>query len=627
MMAASFASALALTASFDPADNKLRLRSPSRLDSETYAQVKAAGFRWAPKQELFVAPMWTPERADLLIELCGEIGDEDTSLVDRAEERADRFVEYGEHRAEDAMSAKANVDRIAAGKELGQPIICGHHSEKRARKDAEKIESGMRKAVKMWETSKYWEARAKGALRAAKYKELPGVRHRRIKGLEADVRRYAKAVEQAEHFTVRWSKPDLTHEQAMGIANYDGTVRTWSDLDAGTITAAEAATKCIEGHARAIANAQRWMAHLNLRLAYEKAMLGEGGGLVSDRFDIQPGGRVLCRNEWFVVRKVNRVDGRIVSVSIVHPFLKVRGIETVSDYRPPTEADAKALAKVTKLAPIVNYPGEGFREMTKAEWDRYVKAQAGCMRKSAATAEHGAYRYRLTYSAGVPRQVFITDAKVVERPAAVAVDGVPVIERRVEVSETPIRKPVELSETDKAFTNLKSALRNGVRVVSAPQLFPTPDAIAGRMVKLAEVEMYHEVLEPSAGTGSIVRALMRDGADDIVAVEVNQELAEHLRITLSRVHCVDFLSCNGELGTFDRIVMNPPFANGADIEHIKHAIGMLKPGGKLVALCPNGAKQSRVLRPLSATWEELPEGSFREQGTGVRVVLLSITAP
>jgi hypothetical protein len=47
--------------------------------------VKAAGFRWAPKQDLFVAPMWTPAREDLLIELCGEIDDEDTSLVERGD--------------------------------------------------------------------------------------------------------------------------------------------------------------------------------------------------------------------------------------------------------------------------------------------------------------------------------------------------------------------------------------------------------------------------------------------------------------------------------------------------------------------------------------------------------------
>ena len=79
-----------MTATYSPEDNKLRLYSLSRLSRELYERMKAAGFRWAPKQELFVTPMWTPDREDLLIELCGEIGDEDTSLVDRAEQRAVR---------------------------------------------------------------------------------------------------------------------------------------------------------------------------------------------------------------------------------------------------------------------------------------------------------------------------------------------------------------------------------------------------------------------------------------------------------------------------------------------------------------------------------------------------------
>jgi hypothetical protein len=45
---------------------------------------------------------WTREREDLLIELCGEIDDEDTSLVERAEERAGRFVDYKDKRISDA---------------------------------------------------------------------------------------------------------------------------------------------------------------------------------------------------------------------------------------------------------------------------------------------------------------------------------------------------------------------------------------------------------------------------------------------------------------------------------------------------------------------------------------------
>ena len=87
------------TATYSPEDNKLRLYATSRLPAEVYARVKGAGFKWAPKQQSFVAPAWAPEREDLLIELCGEIGDEDTSLVERAEERAERFEEYGHDRA------------------------------------------------------------------------------------------------------------------------------------------------------------------------------------------------------------------------------------------------------------------------------------------------------------------------------------------------------------------------------------------------------------------------------------------------------------------------------------------------------------------------------------------------
>lgn len=87
------------SATYSPEDNKLRLYASTRLDPELYARVKAAGFKWAPKQDLFVAPMWTPGREDLLMELAGDIGDEDTSLVDRAEARAERFEGYSEKRS------------------------------------------------------------------------------------------------------------------------------------------------------------------------------------------------------------------------------------------------------------------------------------------------------------------------------------------------------------------------------------------------------------------------------------------------------------------------------------------------------------------------------------------------
>ena len=90
------------------------------------------------------------------------------------------------------------------------------------------------------------------------------------------------------------------------------------------------------------------------------------------------------------------------------------------------------------------------------------------------------------------------------------------------------------------------------------------------------------------------------------------------------------MECNGDLGTFDRIVMNPPFANADDIKHIMHALKMLKPGGRLVAICANGPRQNDKLRPIvearGGIWEELPSDTFIGAGTSVRTVLLTLDA-
>ena len=210
-----------LTATYSPEDNKLRLHATSRLDQGTYNLLSDAGFKFAPKQELFVAPMWTPEREDLLLQMCGEIGDEDKSLAERAEERADRFEDYSEKREAEAVQARKVVEAITAGIPLGQPILVGHHSEARARKDAQRIEDGMRKAVNRWETARYWERRAKGAIAHAKYKERPDVRHRRIKGLESDKRKHERTLADSYRFLSMWQKDGLTLARAKAIASHD----------------------------------------------------------------------------------------------------------------------------------------------------------------------------------------------------------------------------------------------------------------------------------------------------------------------------------------------------------------------------------------------------------------------
>jgi 16S rRNA G1207 methylase RsmC len=75
----------------------------------------------------------------------------------------------------------------------------------------------------------------------------------------------------------------------------------------------------------------------------------------------------------------------------------------------------------------------------------------------------------------------------------------------------------------------------------------------------------------------------------------------------------------------DAVIMNPPFKMGRDIKHILHAFENLAPGGLLISLCYNGVKQNKQLKPLADTWEVLPAGSFKAEGTRAEIVLLTLT--
>lgn len=174
------------------------------------------------------------------------------------------------------------------------------------------------------------------------------------------------------------------------------------------------------------------------------------------------------------------------------------------------------------------------------------------------------------------------------------------------------------------FEAMKEQLKTGVRVVSAPQLFVTPRDLAQTMYEMLDLKEDDRILEPSAGTGVLIDAIRHLGVH-ITACEINNDLAQDLFKRVDIVRQCDFLEMElGEVELFDAVIMNPPFKNGEDIKHIKHALSMLKEGGQLVAICAGGPRQERELQPLCDTWERLPAGTFKQSGTGVNTVLLSL---
>lgn len=168
------------------------------------------------------------------------------------------------------------------------------------------------------------------------------------------------------------------------------------------------------------------------------------------------------------------------------------------------------------------------------------------------------------------------------------------------------------------------------RVVSAFNLFQTPAPLAAELAALFPQPL-GRTLEPSAGLGRLYRALRdRDAAAPITLVdnaagccgELYRLTAADSAATLVQA---DFLSCDlARLGgPFDSILMNPPFKNGTDIKHIRHARTLLAPGGRLVSLCAAGPRQIAQLRPIATTWRDLPARSFASEGTHVAAAVVT----
>ncbi len=653
-------------ATYSPDDNKLRIYPAYRFARSDYDRLRAAGYKWAPKQELFVAPMWTPHREDIAIEFAGDVGDEDTSLVERAEERAERFDGYSDARRSDARSARAGVDAIASGIPFGQPILVGHHSEKRARKDAARIDNGMRRSLKMWDTANYWAARAEGAISSAKYKETPAVRSRRIKRLKADLRKVTKEQSHATKYIDLWTAGEITRESALAIANhghiswsfsleeyprdlpisqYEGSMSLWSAIEDGVVTPEQARDIAVPAYERGISNRLRWVEHYTNRIAYESALLEESGGIAATNHNLKVGGKVkaICTLGvfWLTILRINKSGGEITSVSTDNKsWPRIVKVEKITDYQPP----ADNVPKPTK-PPLCNYrresaeienmyhPGEfytaGQLEMTKAEWAKIYRDNKGTK------LVDGTHRMRYVSRMGTSGIVFLTDQKETLPPKRAAAktpgpkrDDASTI---ADLEATAAARERYDNDTEaREYDNLRHSLRSGnpiVKSVSAPQLFATPEDLAYKVVsELGRVHFEHRILEPSAGTGSLL-AKLPDGAD-VTAVEINLQLVDSLRDRFPEVdvRCGDFLECNGDLGTFDRIVMNPPFGKTADIKHVLHARKMLNAGGILVSVVANGPRQRKALEPLADAWVDLPSGSFKNSGTNVNAAIVVISA-
>lgn len=253
--------------------------------------VRPHGFRWFPSLGCLGIPrsrdkraqQWRIDAAKAALEAAGwtvevtidegirrSFADAEADRAERAEDRAERYEQRAERAQAASDGARDRVQRISDGIPVGQPILVGHHSERRARRDVERIDSGMRRSISEGERAGYWAARAEAAGDYARFRNSPPVTLRRIDKLEADRRGVLRSLEGCEE----------------GSACAEELVRRRDELDE--------------------------------QLAYWRHVVAKAeadGFKVWSRADFKKGDFVRYRNTWY---EVLRVNAKSVTIPHIH---------------------------------------------------------------------------------------------------------------------------------------------------------------------------------------------------------------------------------------------------------------------------------------------------------------------
>ncbi|KGG90963.1 hypothetical protein P245_14440 [Comamonas thiooxydans] len=223
------------------------------------------------------------------------------------------------------------------------------------------------------------------------------------------------------------------------------------------------------------------------------------------------------------------------------------------------------------------------------------------------------------------------------------------LEKRQRLQRMGIQTPAEFRSALRELQNLRQERAEPDRIKQLERsmvgrandgldFFPTGAAATAAAIDAAEIQPGMEVLEPHAGMAHIADAIREQTGVEPDVGELSNARRELLEAKGYNLVSSDFLELQGK--QYDRIVMNPPFSDGRDIQHVQHAYGLLKPGGRLVAIVGEGAffqsnKRAEGFREWlderGATNEKLPDGSFMDPSlpvnTGVSARMVVIDKP
>lgn len=184
--------------------------------------------------------------------------------------------------------------------------------------------------------------------------------------------------------------------------------------------------------------------------------------------------------------------------------------------------------------------------------------------------------------------------------------------------------PPSLQDASSRARRIAEGLEDRLRFAGVAGYWPTSHALAARMVQVAAIIPGERVLEPSAGSGRLIEAVLAaqpaarvDACElAIPAREVLVVKQQYLQFTLAGSDFLHFAAppC------YDVVLIHPPLIAAA--AHVEKAFARhLRPGGRLVAILADtsiyaGERESQRLRALVEAHAIDPEGELVAGGVG-----------
>lgn len=193
----------------------IQIKFPKKPDQSVIKGLKAAGFKWSWRQEVWYAKDTPKSRqvAEGGARYGGQVGkplsieEKVERKLQRAENRAEKYTHLSGKLGQEAQDLSDKARKMGDIIPLGQPILVGHHSEGRDRNYRGKVQRTFEKSV---EASRRAEEYAHKAEAAAEFRNRTfdtGTVLRRIEKLEKERRRCnIAAAPQLDEEIAYWKK-------------------------------------------------------------------------------------------------------------------------------------------------------------------------------------------------------------------------------------------------------------------------------------------------------------------------------------------------------------------------------------------------------------------------------------